>query len=277
MLSSAVHTLVAAIIWSSGDIFTANAGNFVSRRPACRSGLGDTATRLRTNAMMARVQRRVAPTNDDLHSERHQPHQTDMSKRRRKSLQSLLFGLPASAVLAFSTLNNAKPAFASTLTEDRGEEEASAGDESVADSFTVDQIIETIKDDIVEHQYLITGDLNDVIYTPNNECFYCYLYLDRECEFKQPLQTIKGTAEYKKRIGKLWDQSKSSVELLEWNLYKFFGEMTVGMLATHELRVIYYPKDVSLQLFFIPKRSIRGFVELKLPGDTRLNHSTYTI
>mmetsp|Transcript_16574 Transcript_16574/g.26946 ORF Transcript_16574/g.26946 Transcript_16574/m.26946 type:complete len:264 (+) Transcript_16574:55-846(+) len=202
MLSSAVHTLVAAIIWSSGDIFTANAGNFVSRRPACRSGLGDTATRLRTNAMMARVQRRVAPTNDDLHSERHQPHQTDMSKRRRKSLQSLLFGLPASAVLAFSTLNNAKPAFASTLTEDRGEEEASAGDESVADSFTVDQIIETIKDDIVEHQYLITGDLNDVIYTP-------------ECEFKQPLQTIKGTAEYKKRIGKLWDQSKSSVELLE--------------------------------------------------------------
>mmetsp|Transcript_23517 Transcript_23517/g.39735 ORF Transcript_23517/g.39735 Transcript_23517/m.39735 type:complete len:99 (+) Transcript_23517:868-1164(+) len=75
MLSSAVHTLVAAIIWSSGDIFTANAGNFVSRRPACRSGLGDTATRLRTNAMMARVQRRVAPTNDDLHSERHQPHQ----------------------------------------------------------------------------------------------------------------------------------------------------------------------------------------------------------
>eukprot|EP00471_Norrisiella_sphaerica_P010168 CAMPEP_0184499832 /NCGR_PEP_ID=MMETSP0113_2-20130426/42676_1 /TAXON_ID=91329 /ORGANISM="Norrisiella sphaerica, Strain BC52" /LENGTH=253 /DNA_ID=CAMNT_0026887903 /DNA_START=53 /DNA_END=814 /DNA_ORIENTATION=+ len=70
------------------------------------------------------------------------------------------------------------------------------------DKFTVEQIISTIKDDIIEHQYLITGDLNDVIYSPS-------------CEFKQPLQTIKGTNNYKSKVGSLWDQDKSNVELLE--------------------------------------------------------------
>eukprot|EP00468_Gymnochlora_sp_CCMP2014_P007415 CAMPEP_0167758782 /NCGR_PEP_ID=MMETSP0110_2-20121227/10657_1 /TAXON_ID=629695 /ORGANISM="Gymnochlora sp., Strain CCMP2014" /LENGTH=157 /DNA_ID=CAMNT_0007645091 /DNA_START=269 /DNA_END=742 /DNA_ORIENTATION=+ len=69
-------------------------------------------------------------------------------------------------------------------------------------SFSMREIIETIKDDISNHQYLITGDLNEVIYAPN-------------CEFKQPLQTIKGPGAFKSKMATLWDQNKSKVELLE--------------------------------------------------------------
>mmetsp|Transcript_32658 Transcript_32658/g.63712 ORF Transcript_32658/g.63712 Transcript_32658/m.63712 type:complete len:260 (+) Transcript_32658:2-781(+) len=120
---------------------------------------------------------------------------------RRVFMRELVLG-GLSVGYSMSQVARADDELNSAEDEELEDEDVSVEEPKGPETFTIQQIIETIKDDIVTHQYLITGDLNDRIYS-------------EKCEFKQPLEAIKGTKNYKDKVGKLWDASKSKVELLE--------------------------------------------------------------